>query len=158
MPTTKHQNPLMAAIWALAALSLALAACGPSESDKATQAAAAPCSAARVEKFDADTKTVIVDFDAARKLASQTPRSGLTVPITTMQAVRKSASEIETPDCLKTTSGYLLSSMDNDINGFIAFLGQKEDNTINNYLNNAVVEMGNFTKELARIKSCAPDC
>lgn len=140
-------------------VAIIISACGPSESQKSTQAAAAPCSVARVEKFDADAKKIVTtDWDAAYKLASQSPRMSLTVPISNMQAARKAASEIETPECLKVAAEHLLTAMDNSINGFLAFLGNKDDDTVNDYLNSAGEKMKSYINEVNRIKACAPDC
>lgn len=133
---------------------LLLTACAPSQEE----IDAAPCSVARVATYEAAMKSVVADFDAAYDLAKNTPRSGLAVPITTMQEARKAASEIETPACLASASDYMLSAMDNDIGGFLNFLGQGEDSVTTNYFSAAGDDVSRFTNELARVKACAPDC
>lgn len=71
---------------------------------------------------------LLMQWTDAINLASNTPRMQLATQIATLQDLRRQATQLEVPDCVKPTHQLLVDSMDNSINGFLAFLGQRDDN------------------------------
>ena len=67
------------------------------------------------------------EWDDAVRLADSTPRGSLAPQIAKMQEVRRKVQAQEWPGCGQAAYGLLVKGMDQQIDGFIAFLRQEAD-------------------------------
>lgn len=93
------------------------------------------------------------EWDDASKLAGQTPRSALAVQIAALQAVRRKVEDIQTPDCATAMKRALIASMDASIEGYVAFLGQKADSTVQASFKTANDKMAEFSQEVVKMSA-----
>lgn len=70
------------------------------------------------------------EWDDAAKLANQTPRMGLSVQIANLQAIRRKVQDMKPPECAKQVQEKLTESMDATIQGYLDFMTQKPDATV----------------------------
>lgn len=91
------------------------------------------------------------EWDDANKLAGQTPRSALAVQIAALQAVRRKVEDIQTPECAAAMKRALIASMDASIEGYVAFLGQKADSTVQASFKTANDKMAEFSQEVVKL-------
>jgi hypothetical protein len=138
--------------FALAALliaSLLLAGCG-------VPAIVASCSE-QSKPFLDQIQPLARKWDDANKLASQTPRMQLAVQIANLQAVRREAQDLKPPECAKPVHDALVGSMDATIQGFLDFMSQKPDATVQVNFTKANEQMIAFTKALAVVQGLSLD-
>lgn len=91
---------------------------------------AGPSCAEQSKEGLAQLQGIAREWDDAYKLASQTPRAALSGQIASLQSIRRKAQDLALPDCASLAKTALVDSMDNSINGFIAFLGQKPETEV----------------------------
>jgi hypothetical protein len=96
-------------------------------------------------------------WDDANNLASQTPRMQLAVQIANLQAVRREAQDLKPPECAKPVQDALVGSMDATIQGFLDFMSQKPDTTVQVSFAKANEQMSAFTKALAVVQGLSLD-
>lgn len=95
-------------------------------------------------------------WDDANALAGQTPRSSLAAQIETLQAVRRKVEDIAVPDCAAAVKRALVESMEATITGYIAFLGQKADSTVQASFKTANEKMALFGQEVVKLSAPPP--
>lgn len=96
------------------------------------------------------------EWDDANKLAGQTPRTALAGQIAALQAVRRKVEDIQVPECASTMKRALVASMDASIEGYVAFLGQKPESTVQASFKTANEQMGVFGQEVVKISAPTP--
>lgn len=102
--------------------------------------------------FVAQVEPLAREWDDANKLADSTPRASLPGQIDKLQAIRRRVQDMQAPDCAFPTRKHLIDAMDNTINGYIAFLGQKPDTAVTVYFTQAGRDMDDYKKALEAIK------
>jgi hypothetical protein len=95
-------------------------------------------------------------WDDANKLAGQTPRMQLAIQISNLQAVRRDVQDLTPPECSKPVQTALASTMDATIQGYIDFLSQKSDSTVQASFAKANEQMVAYTNALAVAKGIPP--
>lgn len=125
---------------AIVAFTLLLSACG-----------GAPTCAEQAGPQLKELQAIAVEWDDAYKLASQTPRASLSGQIASLQAIRRKAQDLAMPECASSAKTALVDSMDNSINGFIAFLGQKPESEVNALFTRANERMKAFGEAAGRL-------
>lgn len=110
-----------------------------------------PTCAQLAQPFVKQFQAIAQEWDDAFKLANNTPRSALAAQITSLQAIRRKVQEVEAPSCATLAKQYLIDSMDNAINGLIAFLGQKPDKEVGDLFKLSNDKMAAFGKELTQL-------
>lgn len=78
------------------------------------------------EATHAQLSDILARFDDAVTLADSTPRIQLAEVIAEMQAIRREAGSLEVSECLGAIYPTLVTSMDAIIEGFTAFMAQKD--------------------------------
>lgn len=124
----------------------ALVACGnPLAAEPTCQEQAAPALA--------QIQSAAREWDDANALAGQTPRSALAQQIESLQAARRKVQDITIPDCAAAVKQALVDSMDATIAGYIAFLGQKPDSTVQASFKTANDKMVLFGQEIVKLSA-----
>lgn len=91
-------------------------------------------------------------WDDANAVAKSAARIALAGPVTNLQALRRQAQDIQAPQCAFLAKQRLIDAMDNTINGYIAFMGQKPESEVSQYFDQADHSMRDFSKELQALK------
>lgn len=112
----------------------------------------APSCPQQAAPFLASVQKLAGEWDDANKLASSTPRMSLPPQVSTLQGLRRRAQDLEAPECAFLVKQRLIDSMDNTINGYIAFLAQKPDSEVNKLFEQAGKSLDAFGKEIAALK------
>lgn len=97
-------------------------------------------------------QSIAQEWDDAFKLANSTPRATLPAQIGNLQAIRRKVQDVQMPECAALVKQRLIDAMDNSINGFIAFLGQKPDTEVKQFFDQANKSMEDFGKEIQALK------
>lgn len=93
------------------------------------------------------------EWDDANQLAGQTPRASLATQIAALQAVRRKVQDVAVPDCAAPMKQALIDSMDASIEGYVAFLGQKPDSTVQASFKLANDKMDEFGQEVVKLSA-----
>lgn len=131
----------------LALCATVLAACG----NPFVAATCAEQSKEGLEKIQSAAR----EWDDANKLAGQTPRASLATQIAALQAVRRKVQDITVPECANAMKNALIASMDASIEGYVAFLGQKPDGTVQASFKLANDKMTEFGQEVVKLSAPA---
>jgi hypothetical protein len=91
-------------------------------------------------------------WDDALKVAGSTSRIALDGPVQELQKIRREVSGTDVPECFTKAKERLVSGMDNYIEGFLAFMQQKEE-TSNEKIARAAISIGAFKE---RLNDCKP--
>lgn len=110
-----------------------------------------PCFGALPNFFDR-IEPMAREWDDANKLAGQTSRISLAPQIAALQRLRRQAQDLAVPDCATAAKNHLVDSMDLTIEGYLAFMGQKDDATVSLEFKMANNALQAFENELDRLK------
>ena len=77
------------------------------------------------------------EWDSVNKLAGVSPRIQLVTPISDMQDIRHQFDSLTVPECAQLSHDKLMSYMDSTIDGYMSFMSQDEDSTVNSCFDNA---------------------
>ena len=91
------------------------------------------------------------EWDDAVHLADSTSRISLAPQIATLQRIRRDVVAQEWPDCGQAAQQHLVKHMDYTIEGFIGFLGQRQDTYVQAAFQLADNELDAFKAELGRV-------
>lgn len=117
-----------------------------------------PCGVTRIKDASAQMRQMAGKWDDAVQLSSATSRIGLAGPVSSLQSTLREMQNLAIPDCLVPARDAMISSMNSTIKGFVAFMGQKDDATIQAHFKDASNYMDSFGTELDRVVACAPNC
>ena len=101
-------------------------------------------------KYHDTMKPLLQKWDDAITLANQTPRMQLAAQIQNLQSIRREVAAVEVQSCLQDTHAILLRAMDLQINGFLSFLAQDPDASVQNYFNQADRTLQEWTDALSK--------
>lgn len=91
-------------------------------------------------------------WDDANAVAKSAARIALAGPVANLQALRRQVQDVQAPPCAFLAKQRLIDAMDNTINGYMAFMQQKPENTVNQFFDQADHSMRDFSKELQALK------
>ena len=89
-----------------------------------------PCGKIAVKNSGLQLGYELQKFADASGLAEATPRIALSVPISSMQAIRTETEKIEVPDCMVYAQSKAINLMNDAINGALAFASEQSDETV----------------------------
>jgi len=99
------------------------------------------CSSASCYQLTQDYRTQVEelaqDWDDINKLAGNTPRMQLAILISKMQDVRTEFNNLDVPDCANETQSLMLNYMDATIDGYMSFLADEDDYTVQKHFGSA---------------------
>jgi hypothetical protein len=142
MNQAQHHTRILVAI--IAAAIVFLTACG-------VPFVSASC-ATQAQPFLDQIEPIAREWDDAAALAGQTPRMALSAQIEKLQAVRRKAQDLAPPACAQPVKDELVKSMDATIQGFLDFLAQKPDSTVQVSFVAAQTHMTAFGDRVAEIR------
>lgn len=90
-------------------------------------------------------------FDDTAAIASNTGREKLNDPISTLQAVRRQAEDLQVPDCLVSLKNLQLAHMNAVITTLISFVGGSSSDVLNQYIDLARKDRQAYNQELERL-------
>lgn len=131
-------------------LSAVLLACGP--------ATPGPCDKDKVQAAAKQLLDIVNKWHDAYQLASSASRISLAAPVQSLQAIKRDTESLDVPKCLTAARGYLSDHMNASITGFLDFMAQKSDGTVQSDFDKASAALSEYTDEMKRIAACAPDC
>jgi hypothetical protein len=94
----------------------------------------------------AQLQPVAQRWDDAAALAGNTPRMQLATQIAALQEIKREADVLELPACASDAKAALSRSMQATIEGYLAFLAQSPDTTVQAAFGRARTEMTYFTE------------
>lgn len=106
--------------------------------------------------FVSDIQPLFQEWTDATTLAGQTPRVALAGQIETLQAIRRKAESVAAPSCAQPAHEYLSASMDASINGYLAFLGQQNQRTVDSHFAVASDYLAAFSDDIAQLRGDTP--
>lgn len=165
---TKKRTGLYIAVVAILILVLVAAAFGVSRV-VASQQAAATATAQYVHDYGACGVAVVASaadalgsirrqFSDVFEVANATGRGSLAPVIRDMQDIGQAAQGVEVPVCLAGAKSDLVAGVDASVDGFLAFMSEFSDTTINGHFDDAVTSFQQFSDNIERVQACAPDC
>jgi hypothetical protein len=131
-------------IWGLLLLALVLMGCGVP--------GAATCQD-QLKPYAQQISPIVTEWQDAIKLASSTPRGSLSPQIASLQAIRRKTDAVTPPDCAKAPHAQLVKGMDLGIQGFLDFLAQKPQATVNQEFTDAGAAIAAFNTQLANLSN-----
>ena len=122
-------------IFLLLVLSLALVSCG------------AKCN---LEDYTTVVEPLVAEWDDTIDIANQTPRMSLANVISDLQDIKRQTDNAEIPECFEESHSFLIKSMDFTIEGFLAFMGQEDDDVVSQKFNLAETNFETYMMRLAQ--------
>lgn len=101
-------------------------------------------------------KTLAKQWDDANTLASQSPRMSLAPQIAELQKIRRDTEALTASECTKGAQTALVQSVDATIEGYLAFLGQQPDTTVQIHFASAQNAMLEYQDELLKASGITP--
>jgi hypothetical protein len=117
-----------------------------------------PCGIKKVANAEAQLQAILNRWDDQNKLASQTSRIALAIPVSELQKMRRETEALMVPSCLKNAKINLTNGMNSTIDGYLAFMGNSDDTTTGIKIQEARLSFEQFRSSLAWTNSCAPFC
>ncbi len=100
------------------------------------------------EDYNAVVEPLLQEWDDSISIANQTPRMGLPNVIPDLQDIKRRTAALEIPECFEEAHSFLILYMEYTIDGFLAFMGQEDDEVVNQKFNLAET---NFETYLMRL-------
>ncbi len=117
-----------------------------------------PCGVRKVANTTAQLQAILTRWDDQNKLASQTSRIALAMPVSELQKMRRETEALMVPTCLKNAKTNLTNAMNSTIDGYLAFMGSSDDTTAGLKIQEASLSLERFRSEIDSTNSCAPFC
>jgi hypothetical protein len=99
---------------------------------------------------------LMAEFSDTMEVAGSTPRIALSPIIQDLQRIRRDIIDVPAPDCAQRAANLLISGMNNVINGFVDFVGEAGDATVEREISQGVLEMTNGFDQLSALASGKP--
>ena len=111
----------------LTTLNLFLSACNTSgpANQPSTKSGISNICTLQANDYISSTSRLIREWDDAVQLAGNTPKVSLPVPIAELQRIRRAGEEVKRPSCAEHLHSYLVTSMNETIEGFLDFIGNR---------------------------------
>jgi len=97
-----------------------------------------------VDKYSNDTDAMLAKWDDAVDVADSTARMSLSGPIAELQTIKREASAYKPPECFAEAHTKLLKYMDATIDGYLAFMADKGDVSVNSLFEMADIYRDTF--------------
>ncbi len=110
-----------------------------------------PCYIAAADYIEQVNK-LASDWDATNSLANQTPRNQLANVILKLQDVRNTIDKLNVPECAQSAHDLLMEYMDHSIDGYMSFMGDDPDTTVNQYFKDASADFDSWEAEYLLIQ------
>lgn len=110
-----------------------------------------PCAPENVEVEVQKVHRYMREFDDASSLAASRPREELADAIAELQRIRRETEDQLTPGCLADLRTFQVSHMNTVINTLIAFMGQNDQQVVDQGIALARQQHDRYTLELARL-------
>lgn len=105
--------------------------------------------------FRKTVQPIFQEWADANQIASSTSRIALPTQIASLQAIRRKAQDIQAPSCAATAKTELISAMDSSINGYLAFMSQESESTVNGHFRESASHLDTFTRLLSALDNPA---
>lgn len=109
------------------------------------------CSTADGRRAITQLRDDLQRWDDAVTLAQATPRISLAPQSAALQGIRRDVDAQYWPPCATAAGGDLTTSMQDTIDGFVAFLGQQPDSVATDDFNRATDALKEYQADLAKI-------
>jgi hypothetical protein len=116
---------------------------------------AEPC-AIQAAPFLAEVDPILAAWADTVTLADHTGRASLAPVISQLQALRRDVSQLEPPDCAASAHALLVTSMDETINGYLAFMAQESDREVSTHIAAAGVALEAASDALYEVRTGEP--
>lgn len=143
---------------ALAVMLAFLASCMAQPPGEVDPGIVGDCPAAEVERALGDLADRLAAFSDVNVVAHSTPRLALAGLIGELQQTRREAEGVAVPDCLAAAKGYLLEAMDQGIEGYVHFLGGKDERVVEYAFEMGAAALDQYQAEVERVVVCVPEC
>lgn len=106
--------------------------------------------------FLAEVEPVIAAWDDTVTLAGHTARASLAPVISQLQEIRRGVAATQPPECAASAKLYLVASMDETINAYLAFMAQEPDREVSARFDAAAEALDAATAALYEIRTGEP--
>lgn len=94
----------------------------------------------------------IDEWDDAFTLASSTSRMNLNSQIAELQRIRRNVNRQDWPTCAQAAQRSMVAAMDSSIDGFIAFMAQEPEATVNRHFERSFEHFDTAAEELRKLR------
>lgn len=138
----RDSGPVFGAVLAAALMALALTSCGatPTPTPVPTPVPTStpdPCPAAELASQVTAIRHIVDDFDGIVKLAEKTARVSLSPLVRDLQTTQAKLRDLKLLGCAEPTRDAILSYMSESIAGFLSFMANERDVTVNAHMSAA---------------------
>jgi len=116
------------------------------------------CGSKNVDQSLKAVMDLVERWKDAVELAMSTDREALAPQVERLQEIRREARDVNVPGCLEDGKTILISSMDAQIEGCLAFMRMEQDDVVNGLLDQAANDLELFAAEVERVRACMPVC
>lgn len=116
------------------------------------------CPEEEVSNQISEMGTIWEKYDDAIDLASSTSRISLSQPINNLQEIKREMSNLEVAECLIRAKDFSVISMENTIDGFLAFIADEPDSIVAGYFSDSTFYINEYIYAIYNIQDCMPKC
>lgn len=107
----------------------------------------------QAEVFITQLDPLLEEWSDAITVASSTSRIALSPTVSNLQTIRREVSNLTPPDCAMEAQELLVSHMDYMIDGFLSFMADEEEFTVNSYFDVGTTKLDDFLEVYLAVKS-----
>lgn len=108
---------------------------------------------AQAQFFFMDAARLLDEWNDANDLASSTPRMSLGPAVAELQRIQRDTDNLYFPQCAYAAHSQLVAGMESAVEGYLAFLAQEPDATVEEHFEDAALNFENYTQTLQRIQA-----
>ncbi len=116
-----------------------------------TAACAEPTCYELTEEYRESVDAIVDEWDDALQIANSTARMSLAGPLGELQEINRSTKQVDVPECASLSHGSLLSYQEKTIEGFLSFMAQAEDSTVNAQFDVAAAHLRRWANSYAEL-------
>jgi len=103
------------------------------------------------ERYANDAYAIVIEFADLHELAASSSRISLGPVIADMQDLRRKAENLDPPQDARMAQIYLINALDAEIDGFLAFMANEDEEVVSRYFESAAKNLNSFTDEMQKL-------
>lgn len=118
----------------------------------------APCAINKVARAEGEMTPVLRRWDNVNKISSSLPRVGLAANVGLMGAILEKVKGLQMPACMESYRTNIVTSMENTVNGYLAFIAEKPDDDVKQLFSTADQSFEMAMQAISAVHACMPFC
>lgn len=103
---------------------------------------------AQVKDYRKQIAPILNEWGDATALAAKSSRIAIAPQVANLQAIKRKMDAIEPASCVSAAHTALVTSMTEEISGFLSFMAQDSDDIVSSYMNRATIFANMANREL----------